>query len=156
MKDEIEQLAAFASFMMKWIDRQATNMKSVGIDREVNIITGTEFVAGLSLGGYDAEGLENVKRISDYIFNESAESEYTDKEKSNNEPQLSSATQTVLEGFLVVMNMMLGFNQVHRDDYRVVLTKQVERKRKGNFFGLDIILWAINNLNSILIIELTI
>lgn len=35
MSNEIEELAHFCSYMMKWIDRQAGSMTSVGIDREV-------------------------------------------------------------------------------------------------------------------------
>ncbi len=114
-------------------------MKSVGIDREVNTMNGTEFVAALSVDGYTPERLIELKQIVDYIFNEQVESEWMDKGKAEDqEPQLSAATQSVLEGFLMIMDLMLGGNQVHRDDYRAVVIRSVERKRKGNapsFFG---------------------
>lgn len=132
MGPEIQKLAEFASYMMKWIDRRATSMTSVDIDREVNIMSGTEFVASLSLDGYGPDTLNDLRAIVDYIFADQVESEWADKE-SNDEPQLSSATQTVLEGFLMIMNLMLGENQVHRDDYRAVVVRTVERKQNKVF-----------------------
>lgn len=139
MAQEIEKLAGFSSYMMNWIDRQATSMKSVGIDREVNIMSGTEFVATLSLDGYGPEMLVELKTMVDYIFTEQLESEWMDKDDKNQEPQLSAATQTVLEGFLMIMDLMLSGNQIHRDDYRAVVVRTVQRKRNAangsSFFG---------------------
>ena len=140
MAKEIETLAAFAGYMMRWIDLQATKMKSVGIDREVNVMSGTEFVAALSVDGYGPDRLIELKTMVDYIFNEQIESEWTvDKGKAEDqEPQLSAVTQSVLEGFLMIMDLMLGGNQVHRDDYRAVVVRTVERKQKRTapVFGL--------------------
>ena len=140
MAKEIETLAAFAGYMMRWIDLQATKMKSVGIDREVNIMSGTEFVAALSVDGYGPDRLIELKTMVDYIFNEQIESEWAvDKGKAEDqEPQLSAVTQSVLEGFLMIMDLMLGGNQVHRDDYRAVVVRTVERKQKRTapVFGL--------------------
>lgn len=139
MKAEIEKLARFSSYMMNWIDRQATGMTSVGIDREVNIMNGTEFVAALSLDGYGPESLVELKQMVDYIFTEQLESERMDKPEDQ-EPHLSTATQTVLEGFLMIMNLMLEDNQVHREDYRAVVVKTLQRKRNtatgASAFGL--------------------
>ena len=140
MAKEIETLAAFAGYMMRWIDLQATKMKSVGIDREVNVMSGTEFVAALSVDGYGPDRLIELKTMVDYIFNEQIESEWAvDKGKAEDqEPQLSAVTQSVLEGFLMIMDLMLGGNQVHRDDYRAVVVRTVERKQKRTapVFGL--------------------
>jgi hypothetical protein len=82
MKREIEELAKFCSYMMGWLNRQATSLKSVGIDKDVHIMSGTEFVASLSLDGYGPEKLTDIKAIIDYIFNEQMESEWADKEKN--------------------------------------------------------------------------
>ena len=140
MAPEIEKLARFSSYMMKWIDRQANGMTTVGIDREVNIMSVTEFVAALSLDGYGPESLVELKQMVDYIFTEQLESEWMDKAE-NQEPHLSAATQTVLEGFLMIMDLMLGGNQIHRDDYRAVVVRTVQRKRNAasgaSFFGFD-------------------
>ena len=78
---EIQQLAAFCSYMMAWIDRQAQRLKSVGIDRDVHILSGTEFVAFLDSDGYGPDKMAEVKTIVDYIFNEQVESEWQDKEE---------------------------------------------------------------------------
>ena len=64
LKREIEELARLASFMMNWLDRQATSLKNVGIDRDVHIMTGTEFVAQLSLDGYGPDKL--AEKIGTY------------------------------------------------------------------------------------------
>ncbi|XP_046655149.1 Fanconi anemia group J protein homolog [Daphnia pulicaria] len=138
MEKEIDRLAKFSSYMMQWIGKHATNMKSVGFDREVHVMTGTEFVANLSVDGYGPEMLVELKAIIDYIFNEQLESDWNDKEGSQ-DPQLSAATQTLLEGFLMIMDLMLNGNQIHRDDYRAVVVRTVERKQKkgpgSSFFG---------------------
>ncbi|XP_046462198.1 Fanconi anemia group J protein homolog [Daphnia pulex] len=138
MEKEINRLAKFSSYMMQWIGKHATNMKSVGFDREVHVMTGTEFVANLSVDGYGPEMLVELKAIIDYIFNEQLESDWNDKEGSQ-DPQLSGATQTLLEGFLMIMDLMLNGNQIHRDDYRAVVVRTVERKQKkgpgSSFFG---------------------
>lgn len=127
-KGEIEQIAELCSFLMNWIGQQAKATKSVGIDREVNVMSGTEFVASLSVGGYGPEKIGHIKTIVDYIFADQAESDRTDKESAQ-EPHLSSATQTVLEGFLMITELMLADNQINRDDYRAVVVRTVERKR---------------------------
>ena len=145
MEKEIERLAKFSSYMMQWIGKHATNMKSVGFDKEVLIMTGTEFVANLSVDGYGPENLVELKAIIDYIFNEQLESDWNDKEGSE-EPQLSAVTQSLLEGFLMIMDLMLNCNQIHRDDYRAVVVRTVERKQKkgpaSSFFGL-VFFWTI-------------
>ena len=84
---------------------------------QVNILTGTAFVASLSVDGFGPEKLINIKTIVDYIFAEQVESEWQDKE-SEAEPHLASATQVLLEGFLMIMGLVVGNDQVNRDDYR--------------------------------------
>uniref|UniRef100_A0A0P6DQW9 DNA 5'-3' helicase n=1 Tax=Daphnia magna TaxID=35525 RepID=A0A0P6DQW9_9CRUS len=138
MEREIDQLAQFCSYMMQWIGKHAPKMKSVGFDREVHVMTGTEFVANLSVDGYGPEPLAELKKIIDYIFSEQLESDYNDKEE-NEEPQLSAVTQALLEGFLMIVDLMLSGNHVRRDDYRAVVVRTVERKQKkgagSSFFG---------------------
>lgn len=138
MEKEIDRLAKFSSYMMQWIGKHAPNMKSVGFDREVHVMTGTEFVANLSVDGYGPEMLTELKTIIDYIFSEQVESDYNDKE-GYQEPQLSAVTQTLLEGFLMILDFMLGGNHIRRDDYRAVVVRTVERKQKkaagSSFFG---------------------
>ena len=102
MEKEIERLAKFSSYMMQWIGKHATNMKSVGFDKEVVIMSGTEFVANLSVDGYGPENLVELKAIIDYIFNEQLESDWNDKEGSQG-PQLSAVTQTLLFLFLLLL-----------------------------------------------------
>ena len=103
-------------------------------------MTGKEFVANFSVDGYGLENLVELKAIIDYIFNEQLESDWNDKEGSQ-EPQLSASTQSLLEGFLMIMDLMLNCNQIHRDDYRAVVAPTVERKQKKDrswiiiFFG---------------------
>ncbi|XP_057365993.1 Fanconi anemia group J protein-like [Daphnia carinata] len=138
MEREIDRLAKFSSYMMQWIGKHAPNMKSVGFDREVHVMNGTEFIANLSVDGYGPETLTELKAIIDYIFNEQLESDFNDKEE-NQEPQLSAVTQTLLEGFLMIVDLMLSGNHVRRDDYRAVVVRTVERKQKkqagSSFFG---------------------
>ena len=125
---------------MKWIDDQASLMKSGGTDREVNVMSGTQFVASLSHDGFGPEKLIEVKSIFDFIVNEQkeAESEWTDKD-GKQEPQLSAATLTLVEGFLMITGLMLQNDQINRDDYRAVVVRTIERKKKAatgpGFFG---------------------
>nr|CAG4638258.1 EOG090X01B4 [Cyclestheria hislopi] len=152
----IGQLAAFCSYMLKWIDRQATSMKSVGIDREVHTMTGTEFLATFIHDGYGPEKLAEIKTIVDFVFNEQIESEWMDDEQKA-DPQLSGATHLILEGFFVIMEFLLEDNQIHRDDYRAAIVRTVERRRnadlsKGWFSKADMTskwcytlnLWCLN------------
>lgn len=132
MGPEIEKLAKFCSFMLKWIDHQASNMTAVSIDREIQVLNGTQFVASLSEGGFGPDAIADLKAIVDYIFAEQVESDWMDQESSE-EPRLSAATQSVLEGFLIIMGFLLGENQLHRNDYRAVVVRTVERK-SNKFF----------------------
>lgn len=131
---EIEQLSVLCSHLMNWIDGQATSMKSVSIDCEVNVMSGTEFVASLSNGGFGPEKLTEIRAIFDYIVAEQkeVESEWTDKNDEKQEPQLSTATLALVEGFLIIMELMLQDNQINRDDYRAVVVRTIERKKKGS------------------------
>lgn len=138
----MDQLAGFASYMMNWMDRQAKSSTSVGIDREVSIMSGTEFVASLDVDNYGPVRIGELKSVVDYVFAEQqqSESEWTDpKAKKSDEPHLSVATQALFDGFFMVINMMIGENQLHRDDYHAVVTKTIERRRgnrnQKNFFG---------------------
>lgn len=130
---EIEQLSVLCSHLMNWIDGQAKSMKSVSIDCEVNVMSGTEFVASLSNGGFGPEKLIQIRATYDYIVAEQkeAESEWTDKDEKQ-EPQLSTATLALVEGFLIIMELMLQDNQINRDDYRAVVVRTIERKKKGS------------------------
>ena len=138
---EIDELAHFSSYMMKWMDRQAKSSTTVDFEREVNVMTGTEFIASLAVDGFDPEKITHLKTIVEYVFAEQAqESEWIDpKAKEAEEPQLSAATQTVFDGFFMIVDLMLGENQFHRDDYRAVVVKTIERRRgkasQNNFFG---------------------
>ena len=121
---------------MNWIDEQAKSMKNVSIDCQVNVMNGTEFVASLSNGGYGPEKLIQLRATFDYIVAEqkeveSGKSEWTD-EAEKQEPQLSTATLSLIEGFLIIMELMLADNQINRDDYRAVVVRTIERKKKAS------------------------
>ena len=96
-------------------------------------MSGTEFVASLSNGGFGPEKLIQIRATYDYIVAEQkeAESEWTDKDEKQ-EPQLSTATLALVEGFLIIMELMLQDNQINRDDYRAVVVRTIERKKKGS------------------------
>ena len=110
-------------------------------------MSGTEFVASLSNGGFGPEKLIQIRATYDYIVAEQkeAESEWTDKDEKQ-EPQLSTATLALVEGFLIIMELMLQDNQINRDDYRAVVVRTIERKKKGSsaagWFQLVSILWT--------------
>ena len=42
---------------------------------------------------------------------------------------MSGATQQTLEGFLIIVQLLLVDNQIHREDYRAVVVRSVERRR---------------------------
>jgi len=129
---EIEKLGRFASFMMNWIDKRAASLVSVGIDRDVHIMSGTEFVASLSMEGYGDETLKDLKTVVDYVF-EVMEGENENFGEASDEPKLTLATRTILDGFLMIMGLMLSENQVHRDDYKAVVVRTVERRSNKMF-----------------------
>jgi len=91
-------------------------------------LTGTAFVASLSVDGFGPEKLVKLKATVDYVFEEQVESEWQDKE-AEQEPHLCVATQTLLEGFLMIVDLVIGHDQVNRDDYRAVVVRTVERSR---------------------------
>lgn len=132
MGAEIEKLGRFASFMMNWIDKHAASLVSVGIDRDVHIMSGTEFVASLSMEGYGDETLKDLKTVVDYVF-EVMEGENENFGEASDEPKLTLATRTILDGFLMIMGLMLSENQVHRDDYKAVVVRTVERRSNKMF-----------------------
>jgi len=115
-------------------------------------MNGTGFIASLSIDGYGPEKLVKLKTTLDYVFEEQVESEWQDKE-AEQEPHLCVATQTLLEGFLIIIDLIIGHDQVHRDDYRAVVVRTVERSRnraKGvPMFRFDSSIYFIHPINSL-------
>ena len=68
--------------MLKWIDRNCTSLKPVDMDREVRIMTGTEFIASLDEDGYDSEKFTELESMVDAVFADALDSEWTDSDKN--------------------------------------------------------------------------
>ncbi len=109
------------------------------------VMTGKEFLDKLVLGEYGPNILAELSFVVEIIFNEqnggrsSLATSPIKIEEGEEEPGIDSklvdprlhllaTTRATLEDFLMIVNLMVGDEQTHLDDYQVA----VARSKKGN------------------------
>jgi hypothetical protein len=141
---QIGKLANFSSYMMNLMDDMR---KSILEDDEVTM-TGKEFFDKLVVDEYGPKILAELSFVIEIIFNEQnggrssletgsikieQEEEKVEVGSKLIDPKLHllATTRATLEDFLMIVNLMMGDDQTHLDDYQVAIARSKKRNMKA-------------------------